>query len=300
MKRQSVIFLSHIYREYNPVKQRLINDLSALDYVFLWKLEEHITVGKSITQYIEKGISDCDYFLQIDSKVNSNWTSKELQFAISNQIYIQNPKIIRAIVEGNEAGKNDIGILSLNFNTNYEEAFSFLCDYIEVNETNSLIKFSLDDYSIHKPIFEVTKDIGEKMIDYFSKNPNKLKTIDRRLFEEMTAELFYGFGYEVELTQQTRDGGRDIIAIKQSETTNKYLIECKRPDIGNNIGIRPVRELFGVKQDEKATKAILATTSYFSKDALQFFERNKWELEYSDFDGIMNWISLYKKMKNNA
>jgi len=77
----------------------------------------------------------------------------------------------------------------------------------------------------------------------------------------------------------------------------KYLIECKRPDEGNKIGIRPVRELLGVKQDEKATKAILATTSYFSKDALQFFDRNKWELEPKDFDGLMKWIALYKQKK---
>lgn len=68
---------------------------------------------------------------------------------------------------------------------------------------------------------------------------------------------------------------RDIIAIKKLGTELKYLIECKRPDPGNVVGIKPVRELFGVKQDEKASKAILVTTSCFSPDAIQFVERNK-------------------------
>ena len=124
--------------------------------------------------------------------------------------------------------------------------------------------------------------------------------MNRRLFEELIAELFNGFGFDVELTKKTRDGGRDIVAIKSSEVNLKYLIECKRPDPENVVGIRPVRELFGVKQDEKASKAILATTTYFSPDALQFFERNKWELESKDFEGINNWIADYLKIKNIA
>ena len=55
----------------------------------------------------------------------------------------------------------------------------------------------------------------------------------------------------------------------------KYLIECKRPNHGNLIGVRPVRELLGVKYDEKATKAILATTTSFTPDAKLYFERNR-------------------------
>jgi len=59
-----------------------------------------------------------------------------------------------------------------------------------------------------------------------------------------------------------------------------------------------VRELYGVKCDERATKAILATTAFFSKDALLFFENHKWELEPKDYTGLMTWIRAYlKKMK---
>ena len=87
------------------------------------------------------------------------------------------------------------------------------------------------------------------------------------------AELFFGFGYDVELTAKTRDGGRDIIAIKRAEANVKYLIECKRPDPGGYVGVRPVRELYGMKTHEGATKAILATTAYFSQDAMPFFRR---------------------------
>jgi restriction system protein len=120
-----------------------------------------------------------------------------------------------------------------------------------------------------------------------------LEWSSRDAYEELVAELFSGFGYDVELTRRTRDGGRDVVAVKSSETAVKYLIECKRPDPGGYVGVRPVRELFGVKQDEGATKAILATTAYFSPDALLFFERHKWELEPKDHSGVTEWIEDY-------
>jgi restriction system protein len=117
--------------------------------------------------------------------------------------------------------------------------------------------------------------------------------MNRRRFEHLVAELFNGFGYEVELTKQTRDGGKDIIAVKRAELDLRFLIECKRPDPGDPIGVSTVRELYGVKVDDGATKAILATTTHFTPDAVVFSERNKWELELKDYDAIKEWITKY-------
>ena len=300
--RKSKIFLSHTYLDRNPIKSRLISDLKAMENISLWKGEEQIFVGDLISKKISQAISECDYFLQIISDRQGSWANIELELAFANEIENQNIKVIKAIVSGNivEGPMLDQGArgTAINFVTNYEEAFNFLLDIVEVNQSDSLIKFNLDTLVNAEPIIVVANQVNEKLIDYFSKHPNELKIINRRLFEEFIAELFLGFGYNVELTQRTRDGGRDIVAIKNSETELKYLIECKRPDPGTKIGVKPVRELLGVKQDERATKAILVTTSYFSKDALQLFERNKWELEPKDFDGIYDWIKMYKQKKN--
>jgi len=115
----------------------------------------------------------------------------------------------------------------------------------------------------------------------------------------MVAELFDGFGFEVELTKQTRDGGRDVIAVTHEIVSAKYLIECKRPDPGGHVGVSAVRELYGVKVHEGATKGILATTAYFSKDALLLFDDHKWELEPTDYDGLLKWISEYLTVKGH-
>lgn len=139
--------------------------------------------------------------------------------------------------------------------------------------------------------------ISQKIIDHFHKYPEELKVLDRRRFEELVAELFDGFGYEVELTKRTRDGGCDIIAVKRAEVDVKFLIECKRPEPGGYVGVVPVRSLLGVKTDQKATKVILATTTRFSKDARLLYERHLWELELKEYEDLKNWIARYRKLK---
>ena len=160
------------------------------------------------------------------------------------------------------------------------------------------IEFDLSVPYEGKTIIDVAKFIDSKLVAYFLKNPNELKTMDRRLFEELVAELFHGFGYEVELTKQTRDGGKDIIAIKQDEIKLKYLIECKRPDPGGHVNISTVRELYGVKSSERATKGIIVTTAYFSKDAKIFIDKHKWELEGKEYEDLRHLLEKYLLTRN--
>lgn len=188
-----------------------------------------------------------------------------------------------------------IALRKLKHPTSRQRLEEVVNSYQEEERENEDIE-KLVDLPVDLNIALISTNVYESLIQYFSNHPKEMKTMDRRKLEEMIAELFYGFGYEVELTKQTRDGGRDIIAIKDSEVSTKYLIEAKRPDPKNIIGIGPVRELYGVKSDERATKAILATTTYFTRDAIMFFDRHKWELEPRDYEGIIKWINDYLKI----
>jgi HJR/Mrr/RecB family endonuclease len=154
-------------------------------------------------------------------------------------------------------------------------------------------QFDIEKQVSGRTIIECSDNVRRNIIEHFNKNPRDLKILDRRRFEELVAELFDGFGYDVELTKQTHDGGKDIIAVKKDIVEVKYLIECKRPDPGGYVSINPVRELYGVKTNEKATKAVLATTAHFSKDAKLFVENIRWELELKEFEDLKEWIRLY-------
>lgn len=140
-------------------------------------------------------------------------------------------------------------------------------------------------------IIPVTLNFG-RLLSEAKSNPVELLRLNSRQFEELVAEIWKRFGYSVELTSQTRDGGRDLIAIKQTEANLRFLIECKRYERRHKVGVGIVRELYGVKIHECATKAILATTSTFSADAREFFAKHIWELEPRDFDGVVEWITL--------
>ena len=153
--------------------------------------------------------------------------------------------------------------------------------------------FDIESTASGESLVKVASYVDRALIARLHKYPDDLRTIDRRKFEELVAELFVGFGYEVELTQRTRDGGKDIIAIRKAEVDTRFLIECKRPDPGTPVRVSAVRELFGVKTDDGASKAILATTSYFTPDAKLFFEKHRWELEPRDFDALQLWIAKY-------
>jgi restriction endonuclease Mrr len=158
-------------------------------------------------------------------------------------------------------------------------------------------RFNLEPSGHDDSIIQVASFIDRALIARLQQYPEDLRIIDRRKFEQLVAELFAGFGYEIELTQRTRDGGKDIIAIKRREVDIKFLIECKRPDPGNPVGVSTVRELYGVKIDDGASKAILATTTYFSHDAKLFSDKHQWELELKDFDAIRVWIGEYMKSR---
>jgi len=160
------------------------------------------------------------------------------------------------------------------------------------------VNFDVDRDDDGHSIVEVVSYVDRALIEQLQRYPDDLRLINRRRFEELIAELFYGFGYEVELTQQTRDGGKDIIAIKRREIEVKLLIECKRPDPGNPVAVSTVRELFGVKVDDGASKAILVTTTYLTPDAKQFVEKHRWELEAREFDAIKEWIADYLTVRS--
>jgi hypothetical protein len=130
----------------------------------------------------------------------------------------------------------------------------------------------------------------EKLVDEGRIEHATLLALTPRQFEEFIAEIWSRFGYTVELTARTRDGGRDVVAIKRAEAEVRYLIECKRYSPVHKVGVQFVRALYGVKNDEKATKAFMATTSTFTSGAVVLFEKHRWELEGRDFEGVRQWI----------
>jgi HJR/Mrr/RecB family endonuclease len=138
---------------------------------------------------------------------------------------------------------------------------------------------------------EVIRNLSDEFLLLLARRPELLYKVDPRLFEELIAEVFRKFNFEVSLTKQTRDGGIDIVAFDDLKyTKNQYIIECKRYEPEKKVGLGIVQRLYGTKVSVRATKAFLVTSSYFSKDALEFAKQHFWELDLKDFNDVADWL----------
>ena len=122
----------------------------------------------------------------------------------------------------------------------------------------------------------------------------KMYDLSPRKFEELVAAILKDMGFDVELTKATRDGGRDIIAhIRNSVCSYLTHIECKKYAPENKIGVGIIREVMGVHHLRQATKSIIVTTGFFSKDAIKEAEVVENHLALRDFNNLKEWLQRY-------
>lgn len=147
----------------------------------------------------------------------------------------------------------------------------------------------------NKEIQPIIKDINEELLKYIAKHPEFLHKISSRKFEELIADIIKDFGFDVELTKITRDGGRDIVAyLKNSITDMLMFVECKHYSPERPVGVDILRQVVGVKELYKPNKSLIVTSSYFTKDAIKEKDLIAPQLDLKDHKDIKNWLQRYK------
>lgn len=137
-------------------------------------------------------------------------------------------------------------------------------------------------------------NLNHLLIEKLKREPESIYKVDDRVFEELIADLLADQGCTVELTQKSRDGGKDIIATKETEIGKIVtLVETKRYDKANPVGVKLVRELYGVLHFNEATHAMLVTTSRFTAPAKSLEETSKYKLSLKDYEDVKKWINAY-------
>jgi hypothetical protein len=131
------------------------------------------------------------------------------------------------------------------------------------------------------------------LVEIIARRPLDLQVMDDRAFEELVAALLQREGYDVELTQPSKDGGVDIHVrgVDPVSRGSYYLLQCKRVGPGRKIGPAPLRELHGlVSGTSGATKGIVVTSGFFTRGAKSFQSENQWRLALHDYDSLTRWI----------
>jgi hypothetical protein len=96
--------------------------------------------------------------------------------------------------------------------------------------------------------------LNREFFEHVSRHPHTLYSVTPRRFEEIVAAILKDMGCSIELTPETRDGGRDILASFNTPLGELLaIVECKRYTPGNMIGIDIVeRFLWTIERTDKA------------------------------------------------
>jgi restriction system protein len=109
-------------------------------------------------------------------------------------------------------------------------------------------------------------------------------------FELLVGEAFSRQGYSIEeCGDNAPDGGVDLVLRKDRKTT---LIQCKRwREI--QVGVQPVRELFGVMHSVKADATIFVSSGRFTSDAVDFARGQP--IRLIDGDGLADLVAAIQE-----
>jgi len=151
-----------------------------------------------------------------------------------------------------------------------------------------------------KQLIKVVGVVTTELINYLKKHPKALYKIKPRQFEELIAEILASYGWQIQLTPPVKDGGYDIFAISKdivSGVKTSWIIECKKYSPKNKVSVNVVRALYGIKSNLKVANALIATTSYFTKNANDF-KASRYDIELKDYEAILKWINQYRPNPN--
>lgn len=145
----------------------------------------------------------------------------------------------------------------------------------------------VSDIRIYSPCVDLILKIQHGEIDLYN--------VQWREFEKLVAELLHSDGWKVELQKGTKDGGVDILAKKTGLPCGDVLTlwQAKRLGGGRKVGINTIRELADTRNEFKASKGIIVTSSYLTGGAIKRVERDAYILGKVDRKDLTKWIRNY-------
>jgi len=150
-----------------------------------------------------------------------------------------------------------------------------------------LLQFSINDANIG------LSELGS----YLKNNYSDIYNISSKRFEDLISDLYSTIGYEVIMTKRTRDKGADLI-LMEDHKKKPIIVECKRYSSKRSVGIGHVQRLVGAKISYKAREAILVTSSYFSKPAINeafHYEEIHHKVNLIDAYDLCKLLQVYNK-----
>jgi restriction endonuclease/response regulator receiver domain-containing protein len=154
-------------------------------------------------------------------------------------------------------------------------------------DASGLYRTELSWEQIRPPLVSEIINASGELLSLLEKDPSLFYALDPFKFEEVVGDIIAKYGFDIEMTGKTWDGGIDFFAIKRDLSRSLYIVQCKRYKREKLVRVGEVRELYGVKTDFQASNALLVTTSYYTSASRKFEEKHKWEIDLKDYDQLV-------------
>ena len=158
---------------------------------------------------------------------------------------------------------------------------------------NFITERCLTDLDINSPKLSIS-EIGT----HLNKTYSDIYSLSPRRFEELICDIFKRNGHDPLLTQQTRDGGVDIILLSNPKPNTFSLIQCKRYSATRKIGIETIRTLLGTIVMWGTNKAYLVTSSNFSTIArveTELIKEKGYEIDLISATELCRFLGVYNE-----
>jgi hypothetical protein len=117
-----------------------------------------------------------------------------------------------------------------------------------------------------------------------------LDRLEWRRFEELTQGYFEKTGWSARRSAVGADGGIDIFLEKAGPEKRVACVQCKQRS-NEIIGVKYIREFYGVMVSESITEGYFVTTNTFSDEAVRFAQGKQLQL-ISGEELLQNFASL--------
>lgn len=94
-----------------------------------------------------------------------------------------------------------------------------------------------------------------------------IRALSWQKFEQLVGEAYRHQGYFV--IENTSDGADGGIDLELRNLQERVIVQCKQWRV-IKVGVKPVRELYGVLMHEQASRAIFVTSGSYTAEALSF------------------------------
>jgi len=135
----------------------------------------------------------------------------------------------------------------------------------------------------------------DEIVRIITRDPEEIYNIDPRKFEELIAGAYVRAGYEVELTPQSGDRGRDVVATRHGIGSIRIFDQVKRYRISRPVTAEEVRALLGVINiAPNVSKGVITTTSTFAPTLLDDDDIRRQvphRLELKPKDVLLPWLA---------